>query len=582
MHALIRPRAKSIDAAPVGYFCSNGAALAPRRHCELCLHLSTEQIERFEKVAIYLVRAAHSVPSDACCLGPHALQDVRVRPFQQLRSWTKGCPPGPMTAPSRYKDWSPAAIFGGNSNDARVHPRGHLGGQSSAPRSPGAQAAALASAWRGRGGDRGDGLLSALAEMNGIISDGVAEEEDRVAPADWRTRAKQHEKPRKAKPRRRPPAPVRSPDMEARQRQRQEQRMRAVHTIQRGWRARRVVDRTARQRPEAIRRRQWGAVELDAALQIQDAWRDRKRWLAGADEREAKRGARIIKILFREARVRAAVILECAWRRKMAYELAGEAMWQLRQRKHRAAAVVQDALRRKLAHNALRRKLCWRRAAATLLAAHERGRSSRRAFGVARGASTRLAAMSRRKVAMEQFRVAVAAAVTLQRRARGRSGRRIGIYRAALRESVAVSIRRMEAVAEAMSAASDAAEAARLRAIAYAIAMEIHPICNPSVVAQHAAAFDGSDADKQSWMRHFIDKGLRAVEQLADHPATGAFLHGDAPGLADCVLVPQIYNARRWGVALDAMPRLVAIDDACQALPAFATAAPEAVNSAAS
>ena len=184
-----------------------------------------------------------------------------------------------MTAPSRYKDWSPAAIFGGNSNDARVHPRGHLGGQS-APRSPGAQAAALASAWRGRGGDRGDGLLSALAEMNGIISDGVAEEEGRVAPADWRTRAKQHEKPRKAKPRRRPPAPARSPDLASAQRQRQEQRMRAVHTIQRGWRARRVVDRTARQRPEAIRRRQWGAVELDAALQIQDAWRDRKRWLA--------------------------------------------------------------------------------------------------------------------------------------------------------------------------------------------------------------------------------------------------------------------------------------------------------------
>ena len=62
---------------------------------------------------------------------------------------------------------------------------------------------------------------------------------------------------------------------------------------------------------------------------------------------------------------------------------------------------------------------------------------------------------------MEQFRVAIAAAVTLQRRARGRSGRRIGLYRAALRESVAVGIRRMEAIAEAMSAASDAAAAAR-------------------------------------------------------------------------------------------------------------------------
>jgi len=81
MHALIRSRAKSIDAAPVGYFCSNGAALAPRRHCELCLHLSTEQIERFEKVAIYLVRAAHPVPSDACCLGRHASKTVRVHPL---------------------------------------------------------------------------------------------------------------------------------------------------------------------------------------------------------------------------------------------------------------------------------------------------------------------------------------------------------------------------------------------------------------------------------------------------------------------------------------------------------------------
>ena len=180
--------------------------------------------------------------------------------------------------------------------------------------------------------------------MNGIISDGVAEEEDRVAPADWRTRAKQHEKPRKAKPRRRPPAPTRSPDLASRQRQRQEQRMRAVHTIQRGWRARCVVDRTARQRPEAIRRRQWGAVELDAVLQIRDAWRDRKRWLAGADARAAKTAARLLKIASRDARVKAAVALECAWRRKMAYELAGEPCWQLRQRKHGAAALVQDAM----------------------------------------------------------------------------------------------------------------------------------------------------------------------------------------------------------------------------------------------
>ena len=124
------------------------------------------------------------------------------------------------------------------------------------------------------------------------------------------------------------------------------------------------------------------------------------------------------------------------------------------------------------------------------------------------------------------------------------------------------------------------AEAARLRAIAYAIAMEIHPICNPSVVGHHAAAFDGDAEDKAGWMRHFIDKGLRAVETLADHPTTGPFLHGDAPGLADIVLVPQIYNARRWGVALDDMPRLVAVDTACRELPSFAAAVPESVKPA--
>ena len=81
-------------------------------------------------------------------------------------------------------------------------------------------------------------------------------------------------------------------------------------------------------------------------------------------------------------------------------------------------------------------------------------------------------------------------------------------------------------------------------------------------------------------MQHFIDKGLRAVEVLANHPASGRFLHGDSPGLADIVLVPQLYNARRWDVPLDDMLRLTAIDAACRDLPAFAAAAPEAVNSA--
>ena len=127
--------------------------------------------------------------------------------------------------------------------------------------------------------------------------------------------------------------------------------------------------------------------------------------------------------------------------------------------------------------------------------------------------------------------------------------------------------------------------AARLRAIAFAIAMDIHPICNPSVVAHHAAAFDSDADDRAAWMRHFIDKGLRAVETLVGNfheqqRDAGSFLHGDAPGLADCVLVPQLYNARRWGVDLADMPHLVAIDAACMELPAFRAAAPETVKPA--
>ncbi|MGB0674300.1 MAG: maleylacetoacetate isomerase, partial [Candidatus Puniceispirillaceae bacterium] len=102
---------------------------------------------------------------------------------------------------------------------------------------------------------------------------------------------------------------------------------------------------------------------------------------------------------------------------------------------------------------------------------------------------------------------------------------------------------------------ADPAEAARLRAIAYTIAMDIHPICNLNVTNHHAAAFDGDDSAKDAWMVHFMTRGLAAVEVMAGHPGTGPFLHGEAPGMADCVLVPQLYNARRRNMDLADMPR---------------------------
>ena len=124
----------------------------------------------------------------------------------------------------------------------------------------------------------------------------------------------------------------------------------------------------------------------------------------------------------------------------------------------------------------------------------------------------------------------------------------------------------------------DPAETARLRAIAHAVAMDIHPVANLNVTTRHAAAFDGDAAAKDAWMVHFMTRGLAAVEIMADHPDTGPFLHGAAPGLADCVLVPQLYNARRRGMDLAGMPRLAAIEAACLAHPAFAAAVPESVG----
>ena len=78
------------------------------------------------------------------------------------------------------------------------------------------------------------------------------------------------------------------------------------------------------------------------------------------------------------------------------------------------------------------------------------------------------------------------------------------------------------------------------------------------------------------WIERWITEGLAAFEALlARAPQTGDFCVGDAPTIADCALVPQLYNARRFGIGLDAYPRIRAIEAACLALPAFDAARPE-------
>ena len=122
---------------------------------------------------------------------------------------------------------------------------------------------------------------------------------------------------------------------------------------------------------------------------------------------------------------------------------------------------------------------------------------------------------------------------------------------------------------------ASAEDRARVRALAQTIACDIHPVNNLRVLQYLGKHFAATQEQKDAWYRHWVNAGLLAVEQLLSaHPATGAFCHGDAPTLADCCLVPQVFNARRFDCPLDALPTLQRIVAACEALPAFCNAAP--------
>src|SRR5918997_1719095 len=123
---------------------------------------------------------------------------------------------------------------------------------------------------------------------------------------------------------------------------------------------------------------------------------------------------------------------------------------------------------------------------------------------------------------------------------------------------------------------SDAADRAVVRSMALLIACEVHPIQNLRVLNHLKNDHKLSDDDTIRWARHWIDLGLSALEQMTiSLSKQGEFCFGQTPTMADLCLVPQLSNARRFGVDLSAYPKLLAIEAACMSLPAFADAAPE-------
>lgn len=116
---------------------------------------------------------------------------------------------------------------------------------------------------------------------------------------------------------------------------------------------------------------------------------------------------------------------------------------------------------------------------------------------------------------------------------------------------------------------------ARVRALALTVACDIHPLGNLRVLKYLVHELKAPDDAKAAWSRHWITEGFDALEtMLAASPDTGRFCHGDTPTLADCCLVPQVFNALRFEVDMARFPTISRIHAACSELEAFSAAHP--------
>jgi maleylpyruvate isomerase len=120
---------------------------------------------------------------------------------------------------------------------------------------------------------------------------------------------------------------------------------------------------------------------------------------------------------------------------------------------------------------------------------------------------------------------------------------------------------------------ADPSGRAAVRAMMAVVACDIHPLNNLRVLNSLKADFGASQDQIDTWIAHWITAGFDALETMIDQHGQG-FSFGEAPTLADCCLIPQVFNARRFAVGLDRWPRIIAVDAACAGLTEFADAHP--------
>jgi maleylacetoacetate isomerase len=143
-----------------------------------------------------------------------------------------------------------------------------------------------------------------------------------------------------------------------------------------------------------------------------------------------------------------------------------------------------------------------------------------------------------------------------------------------LTQSLAIMVYLDQRFPEPVLMPRDPADGAHVRAMALSVACDIHPLNNLRVLKYLTGPLGISEEQKNGWYAHWVNEGFAALEAMAA-PRSGEFMFGDTPTLADVMLVPQMFNARRFNVPVDAYPTLVRADaNACR-IEAFAAAHPD-------